>query len=257
MPTLPLPNGLSLTLKSAQQAGCARFIAREVFQRGVYIRPGFEIRPEDVIVDIGANAGVFALWASPMASRGRVICIEPTAVIECLEQSIRQNQLTNVTPIRCAISSSPGTLELTEYPGFNAVTHASEFQPAQWGQFFIKLLWRQHTAEPIRTSCVCRTLEDVLDEQSVATIDLLKVDCEGSEYAIFESISDECLSRVSKIVMEFHELHASHDHRILVQRLQKAGFDVDVRRTLVERMFLKTGMIWAIRRQSHAMEPDA
>lgn len=247
MLTLPLPNGLSLTLHSAQQAGCARFIAREVFQKGVYLRPGFEIRPEDVIVDIGANAGVFALWASPMASRGRVISIEPTSVIECLEESVRQNQLTNVTPIRCAIGDSPGTLELTEYPGFNAVTHSSDFQPAQWGQFFIKLLWRKHRAEPIRTSCVCRTLEDVLDEQRVARIDLLKVDCEGSEYAIFESVSDKCLACVSKIVMEFHELHTSHDHRRLVQRLQRAGFTVNVHRTIVERLFLKTGMIWATR----------
>lgn len=248
MPILPLPNGLTLSLNSNQQAGCARFIAREVFQKGVYVRPGFEIRPTDVIVDIGANAGVFALWAAPMASQGRVICIEPTSVIECLEQSIRQNNLTNVTPVRCAISDSPGTLELTEYPGFNAVTHSSDFQPAQWGQFFIKLLWRKHSAEPIKTSCVCRTLEDVLREQGVAKIDLLKVDCEGSEYAIFESVSDECLSKVSKIVMEFHELHSSHDHRILVQRLQKAGFTVNVSRTMVERLFLKTGMIWATRR---------
>jgi FkbM family methyltransferase len=247
VPTLPLPNGLSLSLLTSQQVGCAQFIAREVFRNDAYSRPGFEIRPTDVIVDIGANMGVFALWAAPQAIDGRVICIEPTQVIECLELSVSQNHLRNVSVVKCAISDKPGTLELMEYPGFTAVTHSANFQPAHWGQFFINLLWRKHRTEPVRTSCQCRTLEDVLSEQNVEKVDLLKIDCEGGEYAIFESVSDTVLGRISRIVMEFHELHSSHNHRVLVNRLKKAGFHVDVHRPLFERFFLKTGMIWATR----------
>jgi hypothetical protein len=32
-----------------------------------YARVGFELRPNDTVVDIGGNIGVFVLWAAPQA----------------------------------------------------------------------------------------------------------------------------------------------------------------------------------------------
>ncbi|MES2983429.1 MAG: FkbM family methyltransferase [Verrucomicrobiota bacterium] len=246
-PVLTLPNGLHLSLLSRRQKGCAQFIAKEVFRNGAYSRTGFEIRPTDIVVDIGANIGVFALWAAPQAHEGRVICVEPTKVIKCLENSLANNNLSNVFIVKCAISDQPGNLELLEYPGFNAVSHSAVFQPSGWGQFFIKLLWRKQQAKPLRVVCPCRTMDSILDEYNVSHVDFLKVDCEGGEYSIFDSVSTETLSRISKIAMEFHELHPSHDHRRIVQRLREAGFRVEVKRSLFERLFLKTGMLWATR----------
>lgn len=247
-PVLPLPNGQRLVLQSAEQVGCARYVSREVFAAASYAKPGFEIRPEDVIVDIGANMGLFALWAAPQAPRGRVICIEPTAVIGCLERSLPDSGLDNVEIVRCAIGRHEGTLELVEYAGFTAVTHAAEFRPATLGQCLIHLLWPRSQREPVRTTCRCRRLADVLTDLGVVRIDLLKVDCEGGEYEIVESLDDDTLARVSRVVMEFHELHPTHDHRRLVRRLRDAGFDVEVRRPWFARFILKTGMIWARRR---------
>lgn len=246
-PVVPLPNGTRLVLQNAAQLGCARYVAQEVFANASYVKPGFEIRPADVVVDIGANMGLFALWAAPQASRGRVICIEPTAVIGCLERSLPASGLTNVEIVRCAVGRDEGVLELVEYAGFTAVTHAAEFRPATLGQFLIHLLWRKSQQRPIRTTCRCRPLEAVLAELGVGHVDLLKVDCEGGEYDILDSLSDEALGRVSRIVMEFHELHASHDHRRLVRRLRDAGFHVQIRRPWFARFVLQTGMIWARR----------
>lgn len=248
--SLQLTNGLTLTLRSPQQRACAEFIAKEVFRNGAYRRAGFEIRPTDVVVDIGANMGIFALWAAPQAKEGRVICIEPTKVIECLELSLPQSGLRNVTIVKCAIADQRGTIELLEYAGFTAVSHSAAFQPSHWGQFFINLMWRKHQAQPVKVSCPCCRIEDVLAEQDITQVDLLKIDCEGGEYAIFDSISAETLALVSRIAMEFHELHPSHNHRRIVQRLEKAGFDVQVERPWFERFFLKTGMIWASRKSA-------
>jgi len=64
---------------------------------------------------------------------------------------------------------------------------------------------------------------------------------------VFDSISDETLGRISRIVLEFHELHPSHDHRRIVNRLKSAGFDVTIERTLLDRFLLQTGMLWAKR----------
>lgn len=246
-PVLTLPNGLRLSLLSHQQKGCADFIVREVFRDRAYNRPGFEIRSTDTIVDIGANIGVFALWAAPQAQDGRVICVEPTKVIQCLEKSLISNRLPNVSIVKCAISDQPKSMELLEYPGFNAVSHSAAFQPSRWGQFLIKLLWRKQQVEPTRVSCSCMTLAELMRVNRVDHIDFLKVDCEGGEYAIFDSIDDLTLSRISRIVMEFHKMHPSHDHRRIVKRLEDVGFEVTVKQKFIDRYLLHTGMLWARR----------
>lgn len=242
---LPLPNGLKLALRSSQQRGCAKFIMNEVFRGGSYRRAGFELRPTDTVVDVGGNFGLFALWAAPQVSR--VVSIEPTNVVECLQESLRLNAIENVNVVRCAISDQPGTLELMEYPGFTAVTHAAEFQPSRWGQRLIKLFLRKDQEPPVKVVCPCRTLEDVLGSQGVEQVDFLKVDCEGAEYGLFDSVSDATLSRVSRIALEFHEIHPSHDYRRIVKRLEAAGYEVTIDRSLFERFFLQTGMLWARR----------
>lgn len=242
---VPLPNGLKLALKSQQQLGCANYIAKEIFRNGAYSRPGFELRPTDTVVDIGGNIGLFALWAAPQAAR--VVSVEPTNVAECMEDSLRLNNIQNVTVVRCAISDQPGTLELLEYPGFNGVTHAAAFQPARWGQRLIKLLWPKEQEAPVKVACPCRTLDDVLKSEGIEKVDFLKVDCEGGEYALFDSVSDETLSRISRIALEFHEIHPSHDHTRIVKRLESAGYMVEIHRTLLDRYLLQTGMLWARR----------
>lgn len=249
-PVVPLPNGMRLVLQNGEQLGCARYVSREVFANASYVRPGFEIRPGDVVVDVGANMGLFALWAAPQAAHGRVICIEPTGVIGCLEQSLPASGLTNVEIVRCAIGRAEGVLELVEYAGFTAVTHAAAFRPASLGQFLIHLLWPKSQRVPVRTTCRCRRLEDVLTELGVDRIDLLKIDCEGGEYEIVDSVDEHFLRRVSRIVMEFHDLHPTHDHRRLVRRLRGAGFRVLVERPWFARFVLGTGMIWADRGRS-------
>lgn len=241
---MPLPNGLKLVLQSQQQLGCAKYIIKEIFQHQSYCRPGFELRPTDTVVDLGGNIGLFALWASPQAAR--VVSIEPTKVIGCLEQSLALNGIRNVSVVRCAVSDKPGTLELLEYPGFNAVSHSASFQPARWGQRLINLFYRKEREAPQRVSCPCQTLDDILRTQNVDRVDFLKVDCEGGEYAVFDSISDESLRRISRIALEFHVYNPSHDYHRIVSRLKSAGFDVTVERTLLDRL-VQTGKLWAKR----------
>jgi FkbM family methyltransferase len=240
-----LPNGLKLALRSKQQVGCASYIQKEIFRNGAYRRPGFELRPTDTVVDIGGNVGLFTLWAAPQVAR--VVSVEPTNVADCIEDSLHVNGIQNVTVVRCAVSDQPGTLELLEYPGFNGVSHAAAFQPSRWGQKLIKLVWPREQEPAVKVACPCRTLEDILDEQKIDQVDFLKVDCEGGEYVLFDSISDATLARISRIAMEFHELHPSHDHRRIVKRLEAAGYQVELQRSLLDRYLLQTGMLWAKR----------
>jgi len=246
LPVLPLPNGLKLALQSPRQEGCTKYIIKEIFRDQSYLRPGFELRPTDTVVDIGGNVGVFALWAAKQVKR--VVSVEPTSSIDCLEKSLELNEITNVSIVRCAVSDATGTIELLQYPGFSGVTHAASFRPAKWGQRLIKLLWRKDQVEPVKVKCPCMSLAGILESSGIDRVDFLKVDCEGGEYAVFDAISDETLARISRIALEFHEIHPSHNHRRIVRRLRSAGFHVKIERSLQDRYLLQAGMLWAIRK---------
>ncbi|HEY2760704.1 MAG TPA: FkbM family methyltransferase, partial [Pirellulales bacterium] len=99
---IDLTDGLSLWLASPQQKAAAGYVANEIFKKQRYNYPGFEIRPTDTIVDIGANMGVFVLWAARQATQGKVIAIEPTSAIDVLRMNVERNGLTNVAAIQAA-----------------------------------------------------------------------------------------------------------------------------------------------------------
>jgi hypothetical protein len=54
MPTSTLPNGLSVKHVSTQDL---RFLYEEVFVHKCYLQHGVQLRPGDVVLDIGADAG--------------------------------------------------------------------------------------------------------------------------------------------------------------------------------------------------------
>ncbi len=49
------------------------------------------------------------------------------------------------------------------------------------------------------------TFEDFLKAQAIDKIDLLKVDIEGAEVELFSTVSDDTLSRIKQISVEFHD----------------------------------------------------
>ena len=245
--SIQLPNGLTFFGTDATQRVSADFLSREIFWKKFYDRPQFRGQDGFNVVDIGANMGLFVLWMSPQIGSGKICCVEPTSAFDTLSENVRRNNLSNVHMIRCAAGTPDSTLEILEYPEFNGVNHNAEFTPAPWGQFFIRLLHRRKPLPPIRTSHPCRDLTSILDEVSFEKVDLLKIDCEGGEYEILDATTDDVLSRIDRVCMEFHELHPSHDHRKLAERLDGCGFDVTIERPWFERTFQKTGTIWAIR----------
>ena len=82
-------------------------------QKGNYLALAFNVtrreqrwrqyHPEDaVVIDIGANMGLFALWMSPQIGSGTICCVEPTSAYDTLSENVRRNNLSNVQTIRCA-----------------------------------------------------------------------------------------------------------------------------------------------------------
>jgi hypothetical protein len=62
---LGLPNGKTCHLTSTAMRTVAKYLRWETLKRGQYSHVGFELQVDDRVIDIGANIGMFALWAEP------------------------------------------------------------------------------------------------------------------------------------------------------------------------------------------------
>ncbi len=71
------------------------------------------------------------------------------------------------------------------------------------------------------------TLEDFCREQSLAAVDLLKLDIEGAEIGVLENLPANLLAGIGQITVEFHDfIDASEEPRIarVLARLKRHGF---------------------------------
>ena len=61
-----------------------------------YERPGFEIKNEDIVIDVGGHIGLFALFSSQFCKSGTIYCYEPIKEnFEMLKASIDLNHIKN------------------------------------------------------------------------------------------------------------------------------------------------------------------
>jgi FkbM family methyltransferase len=71
-------------------------------------------------------------------------------------------------------------------------------------------------------------LEDIIKENNLEYIDLLKVDIEGSEYDVMPNISDEIYSKIKQITIEFHDF-IDNDLKLkteeIINKMKYLGFN--------------------------------
>ena len=70
-------------------------------------------------------------------------------------------------------------------------------------------------------------LDSFLDKYGIERVDLLKIDIEGAEVGMFDSLSDEFIQQVPQITVEFHDfcnVTPESEVQRISQRLKKLGF---------------------------------
>ena len=96
----------------------ARFVSSEIADEAYFKPPVTPPRAGDVIVDVGANAGLFALDCSRRVGRhGMVIAMEPqpAAFLALERNAATASSSRNIVPIRCAIGSAAGEGTIHSY----------------------------------------------------------------------------------------------------------------------------------------------
>jgi FkbM family methyltransferase len=176
----------------------------------IYCREVYAVAESDrVIVDAGANIGLFTCFAAARAPQARVHSIEPfPATYDRLVETVRASGFdSRVTCHRIALSSSGGVSTMS------AAAEASQMFHLASGT----------TGAGIAVTTT--TLTAFLDSIDAAAIDLLKMDIEGSEYDVLLSTPPGVLSRIGRVDLEFHKAPSPDcTPHTLVRHLSGAGF---------------------------------
>ena len=158
---------------------------------GYMIGMGKAIPSNATIIDIGANAGYFTIYAASKYPRALLLAYEPIPVNYA--QLERHRDLNRAHNIRCfptAVSGHCGTIELF-FDSSDSFTTSATILPAG-------------VSSQDCLSVSCTTLQNIFDDNQIEKCDLLKIDCEGAEYDILYSCTPEVLKRVDQIAMEVH-----------------------------------------------------
>lgn len=175
-----------------------------------YARSGFEIMKDDLIIDIGAHIGLFALLASKKCKTGKIFCFEPVMEnYKVLLKNLHDNHISNVHPFNIAVSNHEQKIKI--YLSSDQAGHSIYAES-------ISFLEVQST-----------TLKKIMDENKIEKCNFLKIDCEGAEYGIIESTPDQYLHRIDKIIIEYHFASSKSESLIkLLKKLESNSFKVEL-----------------------------
>jgi len=188
-------------------------LSRELILARVYERTPIWLREcSGTVVDAGAHVGIFSLQAARWSER--VVSLEANGRNHTvLKLNLARNGVVNVDARHCALWPTSDAIL-----GFCQAPHSGGGEVVEVGP---------GSEAHDRIDAV--SLDDLVDE--LGPIDLLKIDIEGGEHAVFAA--SRCLDQIGRIVGEIH-LDSEDDPRLaaLESILSAAGF---VTRIVAER----------------------
>lgn len=159
-------------------------ILRQINEDRMY-DPIFAGRTDMTVLDLGANCGLFSLYAADSCTR--LIAVEPTPTTFNVLQEIVKDHL-QIIPLQLAIG--PHNEMISFYINENSTTNS--------------MLDRNGT----ETKVQCMTLETLLHMQNLDHVDFIKCDIEGSE---MQALTDDTLGPVAaKVDFWFVEVHQTN-----------------------------------------------
>ena len=181
---------------------------KEIFVDEVY-GSGFEGKK---VLDIGTSNGDSAVYFAGKGAR-IVVGVEPFAEsYDLASENVRQNGFGGVVKlVNMALSSVSGEGKLAVAPlapNINALDSVGGV-----------------TADGrIHAKVATTTLEALMSDFNLETVDFLKMDCEGCEYEVLSNTPHRVLAKIGEVVLEFHRGPGD-----LPRILTRSGFDVSVR----------------------------
>jgi FkbM family methyltransferase len=218
--------------KTADENVLAHSFDHDIFFTAV---PDYLPTETDVILDVGAHIGTFAILAASKVSRGAVYAIEACQeTFNYLRINTALNKMANLSTFHLALSDRRGACTLY-------------YDSENWGHSVVSVLsTRSEVVE-------CCTLQQFFDNNHIDKCDFIKFNCEGAEFPILLSSSSDTLLRIQRMLVLYHcDLWTKNTPEELLNHLQVSGFECSVTNRDEKRGWIIATNSSAARRQSGA-----
>lgn len=247
---LQTPEGLSFEYCGGDAGAAeAEFLFEEIFVRRSYFRHGVELSrtcSSPVVIDVGANIGLFSLHVLASLPQAHVIAVEPApAAFVALERNV--SAYAHAHCERLALRHARGQGQLSYYPSAPgesslnpreraaqqrrlraalrapaAAARGSELSAAAAAA----LSREREDEEAVLVTCPISTLSDLIEQHSLRHVDLIKIDCEGDELLVLRGIRAQHWPLIQQLVLEVHDAQGRLAHCTAL--LRRHGFVVTV-----------------------------
>lgn len=163
------------------------------------------------IVDVGAHAGFFTLYARDLNPEVQIYCLEPEPKnLLALAKNIKENKVKAITVVKSALAAKTGERDLL----ISSDSHNHKMVEVY-----------KKGVSTVSVSTI--SLKDFFKKHHLEKISLLKMDIEGGEYEVFNSLEKECWEKIDVIIMEYHN-GPGKDYHDLEQVIRENGFGVRI-----------------------------
>jgi amino acid adenylation domain-containing protein/FkbM family methyltransferase len=237
-PRYKLPNGMAVAQLNKNETD---YLYQEIFERQAYLKHGISIKDGDCIVDVGANIGLFTLFADEIAANLKIYSFEPNPAVFDILRANASLCKAEVNLFNYGLSDVPGTATFTFFPGFSLLSgfyadahrekevvktymvNQSKSGLTEMGellgeaeQILDERFGAQNFTAPLDT------LSAIIEAEEIDSIDLLKINVEKSELDVLNGIKDSDWSKIKQIVLEVDSEEAVS---MIASMLEHYGFE--------------------------------
>ena len=248
-----LPNHLQIAHLNDYET---QYLYDEIFKEKTYFKHGITLEDGACVFDVGANIGLFNLFVQTQVKNATIHSFEPSPpAYDCLKKNATlYGSEDTLKDGRCkvklhsiGISNETKELPFTFYP--TSSVFSSYCPDTEEDELAIRAIVRNTVEKSLKKKndlaedeieaivdqlmegrldaqtypCQLRPLSDLIREENIETIDLLKVDVEKAEWDVLCGIEDDHWQMIKQIVIEVHDSEGSLLSRV-VELLESKGF---------------------------------
>jgi FkbH-like protein/FkbM family methyltransferase len=264
-----LPNGLEIVHLNQYETD---YLYQEIFRDECYLRHGIHIHDGDTVVDIGANIGLFSLFVLNRFPRARIYAVEPSPIVYELLKTNCEAYGREVHVFQCGVSDRPRIAQFTFYDkssvfsGFysNVVEDKQAIEAVVRNILGVQAnhdssdsMVKELTAKRLRRRthpCQMTSLSEIIRQNEITRIHLLKIDAEKSEVDIIQGIEEAHWPLIDQLVIEVHD-RSCETVKQLEQLLIGKGYNCAIEQ---ERLLENSGLfnIYATRPEAIGASAD-
>lgn len=185
-------------------------VVHEMFARDDYQISSVKLKSNPTVLDIGANIGAFSILVANRHKDAKIFSYEPEKNnMGMLLKNIKLGLFGDrIFPKPLAVSDVSGTK--------NFFLSSAEDSHS---------LLQEFTGGSDTVEVKCTTIKDILNDNKIDFVDLLKLDIEGIEYDILYNLPEEIFSKIGYLVLEIHD-RRGYQRADLIQFIKDKNFTI-------------------------------